>query len=51
MIILRVVKGDATSCKEIIHSNCDRRQVALIHLTLEEAAAFVRQGFCNRETS
>ena len=50
-IILRVVKGDATWCKVIIHSNCDRRQFSLIHFSLKEATAFVRQGFCNQGAS
>ena len=48
-IILRVVKGDATWCKVIIHSNCDRRQFSLIHFSLKEATAFVRQGFVTKE--
>ena len=51
-IILRAVKDDDTTwCKVIIHLNCDRRQFALIHLFLEEAIAFVRQGFCNQVAS
>ena len=49
--ILRAVYGDTTWCKVIIHSNCDQRQFALVHLSLEEVAAFVRQGFCNQGVS
>ena len=42
-IILRAVKGDDTTwCKVIIHLNGDRRQFALVHLSLEGAIAFVR---------
>ena len=47
-IILRALKDDTTWCKVIIHSNCDWRQFALVHLSLEEAVEFVRQGFCNQ---
>ena len=43
------MQGDATWCKVIIHSNCDQRQFALVHLSLEEATAFVRQGFLTKE--
>ena len=47
-IILRVVKGDT---KGFIDAYCDRRQFALVHLSLEEAAAFVRYEFCNQGAS
>ena len=33
----------------IIHLNCDQRQFALIHLSLEEATAFVGKGFVTNE--
>ena len=50
-IILKTIKGDATWCKVIIHSNYDRRQFALNHLSLKEAVVFVHQGFCNQGAS
>ena len=50
-IILRAVKGDATWCKVIVHSNYDRRQFALVHLFLEEATASLHQGFYNQGAS
>ena len=33
----------------IIHSNYDRRQFVLIHLSLEEATVFVGKGFVTKE--
>ena len=33
----------------VIHLNCDWRQFALVHLSLVEAAAFVRRGFVTKE--
>ena len=38
-IILRAIKGDA---KGFIDAYCDQIQSALIHISLEEAVAFVR---------
>ena len=35
----------------IIHSNYDQRQFALVHLSFEEAVAFLCQGFCNQGAS
>ena len=50
-IILRAVKGDVTWFKVIIHSNYDRRQFVIIHLSLEEATSSACQGFCNQWVS
>ena len=47
-IILRVVKGDATWCKVIIHSNCDRRQFAFIFL-LKKLLRLYAKGFVTKE--
>ena len=42
---------DATWCKVIIRAYYDWRQFALIHLSLEEVAASLCQGFCNEGAS
>ena len=39
------VSLDATKCKGFIHAYYDRRQFSLIHLSLEEATAFVCRKF------
>ena len=47
----KMMQEDATWCKVIIHSNCDQRQFALIHLSLEEAAALYAVRFCDQGAS
>ena len=51
-------KDRLTGCKVmqrllqlLLHSNCDWRQFALIHISLVEAATFVSQEFCNQGAS
>ena len=43
-----MMQSDTTQCKLIMHANCDRRQnLPYFIIFLVEAAAFLRQGFCN----
>ena len=37
--------------EKVFHAYCVWRQFALVHLSLEEAAVFVCQGFCDQGIS
>ena len=41
----------ASWCKGFSQAYCDQRQFVLVHLSLQEAAAFVHLRFCNQGTS
>ena len=42
-IVLRVVTADAPQCKSFSQAYCELETYALVHLSIQEAAMFVRR--------